>query len=67
MRDRNLQAIVATLDELGVRTELNDRRRVSRLTDMDPQDVRLVLDLIRKAYEAGQRAAVGGAEPKVRT
>lgn len=60
MRDRNLQFIVATFDQLGVRPDSQDRRRINALADMDPQRVRLVLDLMRKAYEAG-RAAGGEA------
>ncbi|MGV9386917.1 hypothetical protein ACWDRB_64820 [Nonomuraea sp. NPDC003707] len=61
MRDRNLQFIVATFDQLGVRPDPQDRRRINALADMDPQSVRLVLDPMWKAYEAG-RAAAGEAQ-----
>ncbi|SDL36180.1 hypothetical protein [Nonomuraea jiangxiensis] len=61
MRDGNLQFIVATLDELGVRPDPRDRSGLSALADMDPQMVRLVLDLMRKAHEAGR--VTGGKAP----
>jgi hypothetical protein len=65
MRDGNVRNIMRVFDRLGLDREPHDRRRLNTLAGMDPQDVRLVLDLVLKAFEAGHAAGQASARAEV--
>ncbi|MEQ4717890.1 hypothetical protein [Nonomuraea sp. B19D2] len=65
MREGNVRNIMRVFDRLGLDIEPQDRRRLNALTGMDPQDVRLVLDLVLKSFEAGHAAGKASARAEM--
>ncbi|MEU7864086.1 hypothetical protein [Nonomuraea sp. NPDC049141] len=61
MRDGNVPNIMRVFDRLGLDIKPQDRRRLNTLAGMDPQDVRMVVGLVLKAFEAGHSAGEASA------